>query len=54
MHTTHTYSAFRLTHLQCSVQVVVAAAAVAEQLVDVLAVMLVPMLEKLVRVAAAY
>lgn len=56
MHTTHTYSAFRLKHLQYSVviQVVVAAAVVAEQVVDVLAAMLVPMLEELVRVAVAY
>lgn len=54
MHAIHTYSAFRLTHLQCSVAIQAVAAAVAEQVVGVLAAMLVPMLEELVRVAAAY
>lgn len=54
MHAIHTYSAFRLKHLQCSVAIQVVAAAVAEQVVGVLAAMLVPMLEELVRVAVAY
>lgn len=54
MHAIHTYSAFRLKHLQYSVAIQVVAAAVAEQVVDVLAAMLVPVLEELVRAAAAY